>query len=408
MFKFDVGIVGGCGHVGLPLGLLLAEKGLKVLAIDINKDSVDKVMNKKMPFLEQNAQKILEEVIDNGLFSCTTDESKINETEHIMIVPGTPIDYDFLPDMSQIDKIIKNIIPNLEKNHVLIFRSTLAPKSMDYIKNLIESNNNFTLGKDLFLAFAPERITQSKAIVELEKLPQIIGVNDDSTYEKVAKLFRLLGIETIKTTPLEAELAKLFTNNYRYVNFALANEFYMIAESLGANIYNVINAANLDYPRSKIPGPGFAKGPCLGKDAWILLSSVPNFSTFTGVISSSFKVNEGLPAFLVNEIKKRRNLEKSKIGVLGLTFKKDCDDKRDSLSLKLIKILKNEFVEFDTHDPYIDKKDLKEMLKETDIVIIAINHSLYEKTKLKKLVKKGTLIVDLWNTQKQGKTFFTV
>jgi UDP-N-acetyl-D-mannosaminuronic acid dehydrogenase len=256
------------------------------------------------------------------------------------------------------------------------------------------------------IGFAPERIVQSDAIREIERLPQIIGTFDEKTYERIREIFDKIVPETIRTTPLEAELAKLFTNNYRYVNFALANEFYIIANSLGANIFNIINAVNKNYPRANIPKPGFAKGPCLGKDAWILLSSSSSMSTFSGIISSAFRVNEGIPSYLLEEIERRVDIRKVRMAILGLTFKKDCDDTRDSLSMKLLKILKNEFIDFETHDPYVDEKDLKSLLADKDVVIISINHSLYERENISKFVKKGTLIVDLWNTQKRNEVFF--
>jgi len=407
-FEYKVGIVGGCGRVGLPLGLSFVRKGLKVLVIDIDKEAVEKTMNKEMPFFEPNAEKILQDAVSNGNFHCTTDQSKISQAEYVIIVPGTPIDFDFIPDLTQIDSVIKSIIPYLRNSQVLIFRSTLAAKSTDYIKNFIEANTKFVIGQDLFLSFAPERIVQSDAIREIEKLPQIIGTYDNNTYKKVKKLFDVICPETLQTTPLEAELAKLFTNCYRYANFALANEFYMIASSLGANIFNITNAINHNYSRANIPKPGFAKGPCLGKDTWILLSSLPSLFSFTGVISSSFRVNEGLPSFIVGEIKKKADLSKSKIALLGLTFKKDCDDIRDSLSTKLLKILKNEFVECETHDPFVDKKDLKKILKGKNVVIIAVNHSSYEAMDIANYVEKGTLIVDIWNTQKKNMVLFEV
>ena len=406
VFEYKLCVIGGCGHVGLPLGLSFAKKGSKVLAIDINKEVVDKVMSKEMPFFEPHAEKILKEVISEGNFFCTTDQSSIKQAEYVIIVPGTPIDFDFIPDLSQIEGVVKSIIPHIQKGQVLIFRSTLAPRSTNYIKNFIGANTSLVVGKDIFLAFAPERIVQSDAIKEIERLPQIIGTYDDNTYKKVKELFDIVCPETLQTTPLEAELAKLFTNNYRYVNFALANEFYMIASSLGANIFNIINALNHNYPRANVPKPGLAKGPCLGKDAWILLSSLPNLSSFTGIISSAFRVNEGLPSFIVSEIKKKIDISKAKVAVLGLTFKKDCDDTRDSLSLKLLKILKNEFVDFETHDPFVDKKDIKSLLMDKDVVIIAINHSFYEDINILDYVKKGTLIADIWNTQKKDKVFF--
>jgi UDP-N-acetyl-D-mannosaminuronic acid dehydrogenase len=374
--------------------------------LDINKEAIDKVMSKKMPFYEIGAQDILDKVVDNGSFHCTAEVSKVADAENIIVVPGTPLDFDFVTDMSQINRVMDSLFPHLRKGQVLILRSTVAPNTTDYIKNLIGSKTSFVVGKDLFLSFAPERIVEGDGIREIAKLPQIIGVYDDETYKKVKKLFDVVSPETLQTTPLEAELAKLFTNNYRYVNFALANEFFIIANSLGANIFKVIKAVNHNYTRARIPAPGFTKGPCLGKDSWILLMGSPYLYSFNGILSSAFRVNEGIPFFILNGIKSRVDIHKAKIAVLGLTFKKDCDDVRDSLSMKFLKILKNEQLSFDTHDPFVCDSDLKKVLEDKNVVVIAVNHSVYENVDITRYVHKGTLIVDLWNTQRRDEVFF--
>ncbi len=404
-FKYDVAIIGGCGHVGLPLGLVLADKGLKVVGIDINHESINKVKNKIMPFHEAGSQEILEKVIDKFFF-ITNDDTEVSKSEHIIITIETPVDKDFSVDLSKIELALTSLMPYFRQNQVIIFRSTLAPRTTDYVKNFLETKTTFKIGKTLYLATVPERIVQNNAVIELTTLPNIIGTYDDISYEKASKLFKILNPEIIRTTPLEAELSKLFTNSYRYATFALANEYFIIAETLGANMFNIVKAMNHKYPRCGLPYPGFAKGPCLGKDSWLLLNAMPHFNVSTTMISSAYRINDGLPMFLLHKIKESVDLNEKKVAVLGLTFKKDTDDTRDSLCLKLVSLLKNEFVNYTTHDPYVDNKDIRGVLKDADVVILAMNHSYYEKLDFKNLVKPDALIVDKWNMLKRDKFIF--
>lgn len=407
-FKYDVAVFGACGHVGLPLSISLAGLGFKVIGVDINSEVVKKVNNKEMPFIEEGASELLAKVIDNKNFLATTDDNIAKHCEYIIIVPGTPVDKDLNTDLSHVTSVINGIMPSLRKGHTIILRSTLAPKTTDYIRNHIEKNSSFVVGKDVFLVYAPERIMQGKAIVEIRSLPQIIGVEDDESFSRAKKLFEKVSPKLIRVNYIEAELAKLFTNNYRYVNFALANEYFMMAMQLDVNIYKIINAVNDDYPRAKIPLVGFAKGPCLGKDSWLLLNSIPSMTAFNGVVSSAYRVNDGLPGVIIERIKSFTNLKNKKIAVLGLTFKKDCDDTRDSLSLKLVHLLKNEFLDVITHDPFVDDKELKTIVEQADIVIIATNHSAYEKFDFEKHANKGTIIVDVWNVTKKDNYLYVV
>jgi len=407
-FKHDISVFGACGHVGLPLSLSFADIGMSVIGVDINRESIKKVQNREMPFYEEGAQEILEKAIENGKFELTHDASACKDTKYIIIVPGTPVDKDLNTDLSHVTSVMNSIIPHLREGHVIIFRSTLAPKTTDYLKNYIELNSKFTIGKHIFLAYAPERILQGKAIREIKTLPQIIGVDDDASFNESKALFRKLGVKTIRLNYVEAELAKLFTNSYRYANFALANEYFIISKFLGGNIYNIINAVNEDYPRANIPKPGFAKGPCLGKDTWLLLNSLPNMSTFNGLVSTAYRVNDGLPALIIDSVRQATDLKNKKVLVLGLTFKRDCDDTRDSLSLKLVHLLKNEFVHVITHDPYVDKKDINEAIKSADVIIIATNHSYYEGIDLPKIANKATIIVDIWNLTKKNSYLYVI
>ena len=404
-FVYDLGIIGACGHVGLPLCLAFADRGLNVLGLDINEESIKKVQNAVMPFYEENSQEILERVI-NKKFFLSNNDSKISDCEKIIVIVGTPLNHDFSVNLGLMENLLSKLINYLKEGQTLIFRSTLAPKTTEYIKDYIETKTKFIIGNNLFLANVPERLTQSNAIKELKELPNIIGAYDEGSYSKAENLFKLVNPETIRLTPLESELAKLFTNSYRMTNFALANEYFIIAETLGANFHKVREAMNYNYPRCNLAKQGFAKGPCLGKDSWILLNSMPHFNMSTTITSAAYRINDGMPDFLLHKIKEKVSIRGKKVAILGTAFKRNTDDTRDSLSLKLINLLKNEFANYVTHDPYVDNKDIKEVLKDSDIIIIATNHEYYEQINFKDLIKKEAIVVDLWNLTQHHKFIF--
>jgi UDP-N-acetyl-D-mannosaminuronic acid dehydrogenase len=405
MFKYDVGVVGACGHVGLPLCLVFANEGKKVLGFDVNKKSIEMVNNCKMPFHEDSSQELLEKTINKNFF-LTSDHKDISECENIIVIIGTPIDKDFTVDLSHLEGVMKELLPYFRDNQLIVFRSTLAPKTSEYLRNFIESKTNFKIGENFFLADVPERLTQNNAVKELKELPNIIGVFDDKSFERASSLFKVLHPTVVRLTPLEAELAKLFTNSYRAATFALANEYLIISETLGANFYKIRHAINHEYPRGGVPKSGFAKGPCLGKDSWILLNAIPHLNMATTMVSAAYRINDGLPGFILHKLKEKGDLKNKKVSVLGLTFKKDSDDIRDSLSLKLVNMLRNEFVDHTTHDPYVDNKDLKEMLPNSDVVILATNHSYYDTQQVKDLIKNDALVVDVWNAFGKDKLIF--
>ncbi len=396
--KYDLAVIGACGHVGLPLSISFANEGLKVMGIDINEDSIKLAKNKQMPFKEEGAQELLEKVVDSKRLRFSNDSSNVSYAKHIIIIPGTAVDENLCTDLSHLEKVVNNLMPNLQDDQTIILRSTLAPRTTDYIRTYIEKKTNFKICKDLYLTFAPERIAEGYAIKELKELPQIVGAYDDVGFENTKKLFSRFTDKIIRTTPLEAELTKLFTNSWRYARFALANEYAIIADSLGANIYTILDAVNYDYPRAKIPKPGLAKGPCLGKDTWLLLNGVPAYGSLNSVIASAYSVNESMPAFMINKAKDHiGDLSGKKIAVLGLTFKRDSDDKRDSLSQKLIRMLKNEFAEIKMHDPFVAQGNIAEIVKDANAVFITVNHSEYDNLDLSKMAQAGTVVVDLWN-----------
>lgn len=380
-------IVGGCGHVGLPLGLALADAGLDVVALDINPATVALVNAGTMPFLEPGTEPLLKRVLEAGRFTATTDPGAIGEAENVIVVIGTPVDEHLNPDPDAVIQVIEESRPFLRDGQLVVLRSTIFPGVTAKVEEKIHST-----GFDIDIAFCPERIAEGFALEELGSLPQIIGTRSDMAYERAASLFAQLGAEPLRTTPEEAELAKLFTNAWRYIKFAIANQFFVMASRAGVDYENVRHAITYRYPRAHdLPKAGFAAGPCLLKDT-MQLAAFSNNAFPLG--HSAMLVNEGLPLFLVEEMERDFDLKNSVVGVLGMAFKGDSDDPRSSLSYKLRRILKFRAKEVLASDPHISGDSSlvpqEDLLARADIVVIAAPHSDYRNIKMRQPV------VDIW------------
>lgn len=385
----------GIGRVGLPLALYFASKGIFTYGVDVDKKKVEVLVAKKMPFKEDGAQEVLERVVGKE-FVPTTDFSKVREVDYVVMTLGTPVDEYLNPDFSQIEGALGALMPNLKEGQTIILRSTVSPGSTEYVKNYIEKQGKFRIGENLFLAFCPERIAEGKAMKELAELPEIVGTLDEKSREKAVALFKNIHEEVYASSAINVELLKLFTNMYRYINFSIGNEFLVIAEDWGANIHEIIDLSNRNYPRGGPRIPGFAAGPCLFKDGFFLTSNI----AFPDLIAAAWKVNENLPGYLIHRAKKMKPLKGAKAVVLGLAFKPDIDDDRASLSHKIKKILKREMADVWVHDPYLEnRKTLEETLKDADMVVVATAHKEYKQPLefYKKLVKPDCVIVDVWN-----------
>ena len=408
MIKKTIAVL-GTGRVGLPLALVFADKGFKVYGIDINQEMIDLLKKGKMPFLEEGAGALLKKHINKN-FIPTSDSSVVEKSDFVILTLGTPVDDNMNPSMVQIDTALKSISPYLKPEQVLILRSTVSPKTTNYVANFLSKIKRIKLGKNFYLAFCPERIAEGKAVEELCQIPQIIGgINKESSL-KAAELFKALGIKYWITDAISAELAKLFTNMYRYINFAIANEFMILANKYGKDIYEIVNLVNKDYKRGGLALPGLTGGACLFKDGFFLISDIP----FTDLISTSWKINETIPLFLIENVSKRTSLTGKKTAILGAAFKANIDDTRESLSFKVKKALEREGAEVTMHDPLIDKYkgDLSLVLKNASLVFIAANHDYYinnlTSAKLAKLVDKNCIICDVWNILKTNKIIFNV
>ena len=392
-FENDVVVVGGCGHVGLPLAIILASKKLKVVAFDTNTQVVATVNSGKMPFDEPGAPEVLTEVLRTKLFSASSDKKLVSTAEHVVVVIGTPVDEHLNPDPEVVPNAVAQLLDVLKDGQHLVLRSTVYPGVTKLVEKVIAGS-----GKKIDVSFCPERIAEGKAVEELIALPQIISARTTHAVDRAKSLFSNLTSNMIVVSPEEAELAKLFTNTWRYIKFAAANQLYTIANDFGVDFERVRHAITTDYPRAAdMPGAGFAAGPCLFKDTMQLAAF--NNNNFT-LGHSSMMINEGLPLYLVSRIEKNFDLSKMTVGVLGMAFKAESDDIRSSLSYKLKRILKFKAQSVICADALVNDDETligeAELIDRADLIVIGAPHKRYASMPISKPV------IDIWNIRKQG------
>jgi len=391
-YKYDICIVGGLGHIGLPLGIVFASKGLKVCLQDINKESAEIVSRGELPFVEYEAEPLLKETLKNGNLSISLDSKSISESKNIIIAIGTPVDEYMNSRTREFLEFITSLKEFLTPDQLIIIRSSVAPNACEQIKRTLGEDENWKL------SYCPERIVQGYAIKELKKLPQIVAGFSDEAVNEASDLFEKISSSIIKTTMQEAELAKLFANSWRYIQFAIANQFFMICEDQGVEYDKVRKAMVEGYERaSQLPSAGFAAGPCLLKDT-MQISSFYQGGFLLG--HSAMMVNEGLPNFLVNQMKNKYDLKNRKVGILGMAFKADVDDIRDSLSFRLSKILKFSGAQVSCSDEFADNPEFvtkEEIVEKCETIVIAAPHSQYENLKF----SDSTDVIDIWKSNPQ-------
>ena len=393
MQSYDVTIVGGCGRVGLPLGLAFAARGLQVALYDIRADAVDAVNAGAMPFVEPGAPEALREARAAGRLEATLDREAVRRAEHVVVVIGTPIDEHLNPDLGAVHTAIEEIGDCLSDGQLLVLRSTVYPGVTAVVERLMAR-----LGLDVDVAFCPERIAGGKALEELAALPQIVAARADRALERATKLFRHLTDEVVYLTPEEAELAKLFTNAWRYIKFAAANQLFMMANDFGIDYERVRDAVRHNYPRAAdLPGAGFAAGPCLFKDT-MQLAAFNNNNFNLG--QASVTVNEGLPLYVVASMERSHDLAETTVGILGMSFKGESDDIRSSLSYKLKRILRFKARDVLCTDPYVtvdpDLLPLDDVMARADLLVIGAPHQVYADIDVR------VPVVDIWNLRGDG------
>jgi len=390
----DLVVLGGGGHVGLPLALSFADSGSRVGIYDIDQPKLDQIGRGEMPFMEHGADELLARVLASGLLELGSDPEMMGRTDRLLVVIGTPVDEFLGPSMTIFERTVAEIAPHVHDGALVVLRSTVYPGTTEYVTQRLEER-----GRRVDVAFCPERIAEGQALLELRTLPQIVGADDDVAAERATELFTQLGVKTIRTTSREAELAKLFTNTWRYMKFAVANQFFMIADQAGVDYTNVLRAIREDYPRARdLPGPGFAAGPCLFKDAMQLAAFTTDHFPMG---QAAVQVNEGLPAYIVSALQRRYGTLRGKtIGILGMAFKAESDDSRASLSFKLRRLLAWAGARVLATDPYVrDHRlvPLDEVLAGSDILILGAPHAAYRGLEI-----GGKDVVDVWGAMGDG------
>lgn len=393
----------GLGRVGLPLALSFAERGLDVIGVERVPATLEALESGRMPFEENGTQPLLERVLERGHLRLTPRVQDAAEAEHIVLTLGTPAYVHIEIDISQIRLVIDDLLPVLREGHSLVLRSTVAPGTTEWVAGYIEQRRDLTVGEDFFVSHVPERIAEGNFLEEIATLPCIVGGVGTGSGEKAAELFEAFATEVVQTSPVQAELAKIWTNILRYVQFAVPNLLMMECDQYGANVFDVIDLINRDYPRGGMGRPGLTAGTCLRKD----FAFSEERSSAPGMLLAVSRVHETVPRFLVEGLKRRMggSLRNRKVTVLGLAFKRDTDDVRDSLSFKLIRLLERELAHVARHDPHVPagSEGLDAALADADAVVIATNHSKFEE--LGPRLPAGALVVDPWNVLGEGGVF---
>tara|TARA_A100001015_G_scaffold309692_2_gene409617 strand:- start:3302 stop:4477 length:1176 start_codon:yes stop_codon:yes gene_type:complete len=384
--KRQISIIGGAGHVGFPLGLIFSSKGFSVKLVDKNKTNINKINSGKSPFLEEGSDKLLKLMLKKKKIEATLNTQHLKKSKFIVVCIGTPIDQKLRPEIKNFLNFFRNLKKYLSKDQIIIIRSSVYPGICEKVYSIIKSKNKN-------LSYCPERIVQGKSIVELPNISQLVSGMNQNSINKSAFLFKRICKKIIKVNILEAELIKLFSNAYRYVHFAISNQFYMICRNQKLDFFKIRKIMKDGYKRNAhIPMSGFTAGPCLLKDT-MQLSSFFNKKFSLG--HSAMNVNEGMPKFIYDDLKKNINLKNKKIGLLGLAFKADCDDTRDSLAIKLLNFLKKKKLKtFYTDEFYKLKGSIskQELIKRSDIIIISCPHTSYKKIKF----PKNKIVIDIW------------
>jgi len=395
MNDLDLVIVGGCGHVGLPLGLAFAGAGCRVGIYDVDPERVASVCAGRMPFKEAGADELLASILPTGRLELTTEAGILRRTPTVITVIGTPIDEFMNPSTRVFDRVVDELAPQLREGALLVLRSTVYPGTTEFVGARLRA-----LGHHVDVVCCPERVAEGQALEEIRSLPQLVGASTDQAFARAVALFQKLGVETVRTTPREAEFAKLVTNTWRYMKFAIANQFFEIAHRAGLDYSRVLHAIRYQYPRAAdLPGPGLAAGPCLLKDTMQLAAWCPDHFPLG---HSAMLINEGLPGYIIDTLNHRRPLAGRTVGILGMAFKGESDDPRSSLSYKLKKLASFKGARVLCTDPYVCDPQLlplPDVLEASDIVIVAAPHAAYRRLQL-----DGREVVDVWGCLGRGIT----
>jgi UDP-N-acetyl-D-mannosaminuronic acid dehydrogenase len=384
----DITVVGGAGHVGIPLVLAFAESGLTVNINDISETALASLRAGKLPFIEHGAAPLLTKALAANKLVFTSSSDNIGKRGPVIVTIGTPVDEFLNPVHGAVQRFFESVLPHVADDQLLVLRSTVYPGTTDWLDTHLKK-----LGRKNKVAFCPERVVQGYGIKELREMPQIVSGTSPEAEQEAADLFRRIAPELVIVKPLEAEFAKLFSNAYRYIEFAATNQFYMISKQAGVDYQAVMKAMKHNYPRARnFPGPGFSAGPCLFKDTMQLAAYARNQF---GIGHAAMQVNEGLVLHLVDDLRREHDLANMTVGLLGMAFKAEIDDTRASLSYKLKRSLQMCAKEVLTTDPFVTTDPallpLEQVVDRSDILILCAPHSAYKDSEF-----AGKPVVDVW------------
>lgn len=401
--RYDVSVI-GLGRIGLPLALSFADSGLSVLGVDSDQDRLQAIRERRMPFKEPGT----DELIARVPLDTSSRAAEAAQARAIVLTLGTPAMSHIEIDIRDIRTVLDDLLPHLTEDQLIVLRSTVAPGTTEFVAGYLETHRGFRVGENLFVAHVPERIAADRFMDEIGTLPCIIGGVGETSGERAAALFEPLGAPIVQTSPVQAELAKIWTNILRYATFALPNLLMMDCERHGANVFDVIELINRDYPRGGIKMPGLTAGTCLRKD----FAFSEERSSAPGMLLAVSRVHETVPLFLVDGVKRRLagTLREKRVAVLGLAFKADTDDERDSLSHKLIRLLERELADVAVHDPVVatPTSSFEDAVAGADVVVVATNHSEYSTPQALRSIAElapDALIVDPWNALGTAQVF---
>lgn len=385
---FDVVIVGGLDRVGLPLGLMWADAGLTVAVLETDAAKRAPVESGRVPFVEHGAEDVLKKVLGKKFF-VTANVADVTQAQAVVITTGTPVDEFLTPQLFVITDVVKELLPHLRAGQHVILRGTVHPGTSERVRDLFKAAK-----LAVHVSFCPERVVQGQAVKELRELPHLISSFTPEGRLFCTELFSRLCPRTVEVGVREAEMAILFTNTWRYISFAIANQFYLMSETSGVNLKEIYRAMTEGYERGRnIPKPGFTAGPCLLSDTMQLSAF---FSNNFNLGFAAMQINEGLPAFCVEQIRANHRLKGMKVGLLGMAFKADVDDIRGSLSFKLRKLLVYQGAEVLCTDEHIRADDilpLETVLEQADMFIVGVPHQRYQTIEF----PGGRPVFNIWN-----------
>ena len=394
----------GLGYIGLPTAAVFANNGWSVQGVDLNPTAVNSINNGKIHIEEVGLEELVRNAVNEGRLRAS---HKAQAADCYIIAVPTPVNQDNTANLDHVKDACHSILPVIKRGDVVIVESTIPPRTIDDIVAPIFSNTGWNVGQDIYLAHCPERVLPGRIVIEVVENDRIVGGVNEASADAAAKVYDTFVTGNIlKTSALSAEMSKLMENTYRDVNIALANELVKISEKLGVDALEVIKLAN-HHPRVNLhlPGPGVG-GHCLAVDPYFIIEKAPEESQ---LIANARAINNSMPDFVVEQVGKRVDNKNSKVTVLGLTYKGNIDDVRESPAMEIVEKLLEKGYSLGVHDPHVSQEQVKfklssfeEAIEDTECVLVLTDHNEFKELNEEMILKKAKqpLVLDTRNCVK--------